>query len=57
MVMPAARQAGGNYDKVQIAKTVNVEIISLDDAPKGSAEFDNGVAKKFITNPHHLIPA
>ena len=45
------------YDKVQIAKAVNVEIISLDDAPKGYAEFDSGVAKKFVINPHHLIPA
>ncbi len=45
------------YDKVQIAKAVNVEIISLDEAPKGYAEFDSGVAKKFVINPHHLIPA
>ncbi|MET4073304.1 formaldehyde dehydrogenase, glutathione-independent [Hymenobacter sp. UYCo722] len=44
------------YDKVQIAKAVNVEIISLDDAPKGYAEFDSGVAKKFVINPHNLIP-
>ncbi len=45
------------YDKVQIAKAVNVEVISLDDAPKGYAEFDKGVAKKFVINPHNLIPA
>jgi glutathione-independent formaldehyde dehydrogenase len=45
------------YDKIQIAKAVNVEIISLDDAPKGYAEFDSGVAKKFVINPHNLIPA
>jgi len=44
------------YDKVQIAKAVNVEVISLDDAPKGYAEFDSGVAKKFVINPHNLIP-
>ena len=44
------------YDKVQIAKAVNVEIISLDEAPKGYAEFDSGVAKKFVINPHNLIP-
>jgi glutathione-independent formaldehyde dehydrogenase len=44
------------YDKVQIAKAVNVEVISLDDAPKGYAEFDKGVAKKFVINPHNLIP-
>ncbi len=44
------------YDKIQIAKAVNVEIISLDDAPKGYAEFDKGVARKFVINPHNLIP-
>jgi glutathione-independent formaldehyde dehydrogenase len=44
------------YDKVQIAKAVNVEIISLEDAPKGYAEFDKGVARKFVINPHNLIP-
>ncbi len=45
------------YDKVQIAKAVNVEVITLDDAPQGYAEFDSGVAKKFVINPHNLIPA
>jgi glutathione-independent formaldehyde dehydrogenase len=44
------------YDKVEIAKAVNVEVISLDDAPKGYAEFDKGVARKFVINPHDLIP-
>ena len=36
---------------------MNVEVISLDDAPKGYAEFDKGVAKKFVINPHNMIPA
>ena len=45
------------YDKVQIAKAVNVEVITLDEAPKGYAEFDSGVAKKFVIDPHKLIPA
>ncbi|SFP86227.1 formaldehyde dehydrogenase, glutathione-independent [Hymenobacter arizonensis] len=44
------------YDKVQIAKAVNVEIITLDQAPEGYAEFDSGVAKKFVINPHNMIP-
>ena len=30
------------YDKIQIAKAVNVEVISLDKAPKGYADFDKG---------------
>lgn len=45
------------YDKIQIARAVNVQVITLDDAPKGYAEFDSGVAKKFVINPHDLIPA
>ncbi|MBD2757036.1 formaldehyde dehydrogenase, glutathione-independent [Spirosoma validum] len=44
------------YDKIQIAKAVNVEVISLDRAPKGYQDFDKGAAKKFVIDPHGLIP-
>jgi len=44
-------------DKVQIAKAVNATVISLEEAPKGYADFDKGAAKKFILNPHGLITA
>src|SRR5882762_1944536 len=30
------------YDKIQIAKAVNVEVIRLDDAPRGYKDFDKG---------------
>jgi len=43
------------YDKIQIAKAVNVEVISLDKAPKGYADFDKGAAKKFVIDPHGMI--
>jgi len=43
------------YDKIQIAKACNVEVISLDDAPKGYSDFDSGVAKKFVIDPHGSI--
>ena len=43
------------YDKIQIAKAVNVEVISLDKAPKGYQDFDKGAAKKFVIDPHGLI--
>src|SRR3954449_4859341 len=43
------------HDKVQIAKAVNATVITLDDAPKGYQDFDSGVAKKFVLNPHGLI--
>jgi glutathione-independent formaldehyde dehydrogenase len=42
------------HEKVQIAKAVNVTVIPLDDAPKGYVDFDKGVAKKFVLNPHSL---
>ncbi|KDE39809.1 MAG: formaldehyde dehydrogenase, glutathione-independent [Nitrincola lacisaponensis] len=45
------------FDKVQIAKAVNVQVISLDDAPKGYADFDGGAAKKFVIDPHRLFAA
>ncbi|WP_027966236.1 formaldehyde dehydrogenase, glutathione-independent [Halomonas halocynthiae] len=43
------------FDRVQIAKAVNVQIISLDEAPQGYADFDGGVAKKFVIDPHGMI--
>ncbi len=43
------------YDKVQIAKAVNVNVISLDDGPKGYRDFDRGAAKKFVIDPHGMI--
>lgn len=43
------------YDKIKIAKAVNVEVISLDDAPKGYQTFDAGASKKYVIDPHGLI--
>ena len=43
------------YDKVQIAKAVNVKVITLDDAPKGYQDFDKGAAKKYIIDPHQSV--
>ena len=43
------------YDKVQIAKAVNVTVIALDQAPQGYKDFDKGAAKKFVIDPHHSI--
>jgi glutathione-independent formaldehyde dehydrogenase len=44
-------------DKIQIAKAVNATVIPLEDAPQGYRDFDKGAAKKFVLNPHSLIPA
>jgi glutathione-independent formaldehyde dehydrogenase len=45
------------HDRAQIAKAVNATVISLDEAPQGYKDFDSGVAKKFVLNPHGLIKA
>jgi glutathione-independent formaldehyde dehydrogenase len=43
------------HDKIQIAKAVNVEVIRLDEAPRGYKDFDKGAAKKFVIDPHSSI--
>ena len=43
------------HDRLPIAKIVNATVISLEDAPKGYAEFDSGVAKKFVLDPNGLL--
>ncbi|CAN5820838.1 hypothetical protein BH24BAC1_BH24BAC1_37090 [soil metagenome] len=45
------------YDKIKIADAVNVQVISLLDAPKGYNDFDKGAAKKFVLDPHGMVPA
>lgn len=40
------------HDRCQIAKAVNATVITLDDAPQGYQEFDQGAAKKFVIDPH-----
>jgi glutathione-independent formaldehyde dehydrogenase len=44
------------YDKVQIAKAVNVQIISLQQSVQGYRDFDGGAATKFVIDPHGMIP-
>jgi glutathione-independent formaldehyde dehydrogenase len=43
------------YDKIQIAKAVNVQVINLKDAPNGYKDFDKGAAKKFVIDPNGMI--
>ena len=43
------------HDRVQIAKAVNATVIPLEEAPKGYQDFDKGVARKFVIDPHGLI--
>jgi len=45
------------HDKIKIAKAVNVQVIRLDEAPKGYKDFDKGAAKKFVIDPHGMVAA
>jgi glutathione-independent formaldehyde dehydrogenase len=45
------------HDKAHIAEAVNATVISLDEAPQGYKDFDKGAAKKYVLNPHGMIPA
>ncbi len=42
-------------DKAHIAKAVNATTISLDDAPQGYQEFDQGAARKYVIDPHGMV--
>jgi glutathione-independent formaldehyde dehydrogenase len=41
--------------RAQIAKAVNATVISLDEAPRGYQEFDQGAARKYVIDPHGLL--
>jgi glutathione-independent formaldehyde dehydrogenase len=43
------------HDRIHIAKAVNATVISLEDAPRGYAEFDQGASRKFVLNPHGAL--
>lgn len=43
------------HERVQIAKAVNVQVIRLDEAPKGYQDFDKGAATKFVLDPHNSM--
>jgi glutathione-independent formaldehyde dehydrogenase len=43
------------HDKIQIAKAVNVTLVSLDEGPQGYKDFDRGAARKFVIDPHHMV--
>ncbi|MEU8244474.1 formaldehyde dehydrogenase, glutathione-independent [Actinoplanes missouriensis] len=43
------------HDRVQIAKNVNATPISMDDAPQGYQDFDQGAARKYVLDPHGVL--
>jgi glutathione-independent formaldehyde dehydrogenase len=44
------------HDRIQVADVVNVDVITLDEAPEGYKQFDAGVPSKFVIDPHASIP-
>jgi glutathione-independent formaldehyde dehydrogenase len=45
------------HDKVQIANNVNATVLPLEQAPQGYQDFDKGATRKFVLDPHGLVPA
>jgi len=43
------------HGRLPIAKIVNATVISLDEAPKGYQDFDQGAAKKYVIDPHGIL--
>lgn len=45
------------HDRARIAEAVNATTIGLDDAAESYQAFDGGAAKKFVIDPHNMVPA
>jgi hypothetical protein len=43
------------FRSMKTLQIVNAQAISLEDAPKGYAEFDKGIAAKFVLDPHGML--
>lgn len=43
------------HDRVQIARNVNATAITLDQAPQGYRDFDQGAARKYVIDPHGIV--
>ncbi|GAA0380544.1 formaldehyde dehydrogenase, glutathione-independent [Microbispora corallina] len=44
-------------DRVRIADAVNATVLPLEEARRGYEEFDRGAARKYVLDPHGLIPS
>ena len=57
VVADTAGNAQDAADLVEVAYEELTPVITLDDAPKGYAEFDAGAATKYVLNPNGYIKA
>ncbi len=45
------------HDRVKIAEAVNATPITIDEAPRGYAEFDQGASRKYVLDPNGYLGA
>ena len=45
------------HDRVKIAEAVNATPITIDDAPRGYAELDEGASRKYVLDPNGYLGA
>src|ERR687898_1990736 len=45
------------HDRAHIADAVNATVVTLDEAPQGYKDFDQGAARKYVLNPNGYINA
>ena len=43
------------HNKIDVAKAVNVKVITLDEGPNGYKDFDKCAATKFVIDPHKSV--
>jgi glutathione-independent formaldehyde dehydrogenase len=43
------------HGKTDVAKAVNVKVITLDQGPQGYKDFDKGASTKFVIDPHAMV--
>ena len=43
------------FDRVRLSHVLGTTLISLDEAPDAYAQFNAGVAKKFVLDPHRVL--
>jgi len=42
-------------ERCQIAKAVNANVITLEEAPQGYKDFDKGASMKYVLDPHGML--
>ncbi|MCE3235031.1 MAG: glutathione-independent formaldehyde dehydrogenase [Vampirovibrio sp.] len=43
------------FERVKLSRILNTTVISLDEAPEAYRQFEQGIAQKFVLNPHGVL--